>query len=101
MAERDRIWQRGRPRDAPLIRMERRGPWSGDIVAVFGAELEAGRGAVGKRWRRRDDAENQLNPNYQRFVVKHRLIPGSRLVIETVPAVQTNRRMTQQQKCPR
>jgi hypothetical protein len=34
----------------------------GQYNSIFGAELEAGPGAVGKRQRRRDDAKNQQNP---------------------------------------
>ena len=73
----------------------------GRYEGAFGSELETGPGAVGAGRRRRGDANQQKNPYSGRSVVKHGLIPASRLVIEMAPMVQTDRRMMQQQKWQR
>jgi hypothetical protein len=56
----------------------------GRIFDRPGIQLLTGRGAVGTRRRRRGDNKQQQNPYSPRSVLKHGLIPGSRLVIETV-----------------
>jgi hypothetical protein len=67
---------------------------------VFGVKLETGPGAFGASRRRRDAGQPQ-NPYSGGPVIKHGLIPASRLAIEAVPKVQTDRRMTRHEKWQR
>src|SRR5664279_3261186 len=71
-------------------------------------QFEIGLGAIRSAGRRhRGESKPKRNPCFSWFVVKHRLIPGSRLVTEGVPEVRTtccvnsNGRNDGKTRCPR